>query len=267
MLARARPGVPESVFIRRWPRERRSHARLPGVTTATRLPGRRTLLRAVSRRDPAWDGLFIVAVRTTGIACRPVCPSRRARAEHLEFFATLEGARRAGYRPCLRCRPDRSDAAPAWWPDLLRLVDGTGTERTPTPRCAPPGSIAVQVRRHFRRVHHTTFHAWIRARRLAEAQRRLRKGDRLDSVIIESAWDSHSGFRDAFTRVVGAPPGQARRGEAVTVTTWNSPLGPMVLGATDAGAVLVEFGDMARLEKPGAGPAALVRRPDRFRPP
>ncbi len=219
------------------------------MTTATPLPGRRTLLRAVSRRDPAWDGLFIVAVRTTGVACRPVCPSRRARTEHLEFFPTLDAARRAGYRPCLRCRPDRSDDMPSWWPALLRLVDSAGTARISDAMLRTAGINPVQVRRHFRRVHHTTFHAWIRARRLADAQRRLRKGERLDTVIIDSAWDSHSGFRDAFTRVVGAPPGQARHGEAITVTTWNSPLGPMVLGATDAGAVLVEFGDMTRLEK------------------
>ncbi len=221
------------------------------MSIATRLPSRRTLLGAVARRDPAWDGLFIVAVRTTGVACRPVCPSRRAREEHLEFFPTLDAARHAGYRPCRRCRPDQARSVPGWWPTLVRLVDSAGAERIPDAALRREGLNPVQVRRHFRRTQHTTFHAWIRARRLAEAQRRLRKGDRLDTVIVDSAWESHSGFRDAFSRVVGAPPGQARSGEPVTVNHWHSPLGPMILGATDAGAVLLEFGDMSRLEKQG----------------
>ena len=61
----------------------------------TELPPRRTLLRAVASRDISWDGLFIVAVSTTGIACRPTCPSRPAKPEHLEFFSNLAEATEA----------------------------------------------------------------------------------------------------------------------------------------------------------------------------
>ena len=76
------------------------------------LPARRTMMRAVATRDPAWDGLFIVAVRTTGIACRPVCPSRPALPQNREFFATLADAEAAGYRPCRRCHPGRPAPPP-----------------------------------------------------------------------------------------------------------------------------------------------------------
>jgi AraC family transcriptional regulator, regulatory protein of adaptative response / methylated-DNA-[protein]-cysteine methyltransferase len=61
---------------------------------------------AFMRRDRSWDGRVIGAVKTTGIYCKPSCPARRPKREHVEFFTTGEEARAAGYRPCLRCKPD-----------------------------------------------------------------------------------------------------------------------------------------------------------------
>lgn len=217
------------------------------MQTATQLPSRRTLLGAVARRDAAWDGLFIVAVRTTGIACRPTCPSRHARPENLEFFATLDAARRAGFRDCLRCKPEQAPADPEWWDRLVRLVDDAGSRRVSDRTIAASGFDPVRVRRHCRREFGMTFHEWVRARRLGAAQHRLRKGDPLDRVIIDSAWQSHSGFRDAFSRLVGAPPGRARGGEPVIAATCTTPLGTMVAAAVDEGVLLLEFGDIARL--------------------
>lgn len=219
------------------------------MPSVNRLPSRRTLLGAVSRRDVAWDGLFIVAVRTTGIACRPTCPSRPARPENLEFYPTLDAARAAGFRPCLRCKPDRQAAEPEWWSQLVALVDGAGSARLSDNELAAQGFDPVRVRRYCRREFGMTFHAWVRARRLAAAQHRLRGGAPLDRVIIDSAWESHSGFREAFSRLVGAPPGRARGGEPVIAATWNSPLGTMVAAAVEEGVVLLEFGDIARLER------------------
>jgi len=219
------------------------------MQTVNRLPSRRTLLGAVSRRDADWDGLFIVAVRTTGIACRPTCPSRPARPENLEFFPTLDLARAAGFRPCLRCKPDQQAAEPEWWARLVTLADSVGTARLSDSALVEQQFDPVRVRRHCRRAYGMTFHAWVRARRLAAAQHRLRDGAPLDRVIIDSAWESHSGFRDAFSRLVGAPPGRARGGEPVIAATWNGPLGTMVAAAVEEGVVLLEFGDIARLEQ------------------
>src|ERR687892_763649 len=61
---------------------------------------------AFERRDRSWDGRLVGAVKTTGIYCKPSCPARRPKREHVEFFAAAEEARAAGYRACLRCRPD-----------------------------------------------------------------------------------------------------------------------------------------------------------------
>ena len=69
---------------------------------------------AMNRRDPSFDGLFFVAVKTTGIYCRPVCTARMPRRENVGFHPSAASAERAGYRPCLRCRPETAPFCPAW---------------------------------------------------------------------------------------------------------------------------------------------------------
>lgn len=222
------------------------------MLTTDSLPSRRTLLRAVAERDPTWDGLFVFAVRTTGIACRPSCPARPARPEHVEFFASLAAAGQAGFRPCRRCRPDRLTDEPGWWRDAVELADRQSSGRINDDDLARAGIDPVRLRRYARRQHGMTFHAWLRSRRIAGAQRRLRDGEPLDRVIIDSGWDSHSGFRDAFARVAGRTPGRHREAEPIAVQTWDSPLGPLVMAAIDAGACLLEFGDQARVARQAA---------------
>src|SRR6476646_10285916 len=78
-----------------------------GVTNVTRLDPA-TAWAAFMRRDRAWDGRVIGAVKTTGIYCKPSCPAKRPKREHVEFFATGAEARAAGYRSCLRCKPDEA---------------------------------------------------------------------------------------------------------------------------------------------------------------
>ena len=69
---------------------------------------------AFQRRDPTWDGVVFVAVRTTGVYCRPVCRARTPHARNVRFYGSAASAERAGYRPCLRCRPEAAPFCPAW---------------------------------------------------------------------------------------------------------------------------------------------------------
>src|SRR5688572_17792482 len=85
--------------------------------------------RAYARRDPGYHGLFVYAVRTTGIFCRPMCPARRPAAANVEFFSEPEAALAAGYRPCKRCRPLDDDASPAWATRLLTELAGDPAKR------------------------------------------------------------------------------------------------------------------------------------------
>src|SRR5438477_1045626 len=73
-----------------------------------------TCYRAAQSRDPRFDGRFFTAVKTTGIYCRPICPARTPRRANVRFFACAAAAEEAGFRPCLRCRPDSAPGSPAW---------------------------------------------------------------------------------------------------------------------------------------------------------
>lgn len=89
-----------------------------------------TCNRARVSRDRAFDGLFFSGVRSTRIYCRPVCPVRPARSENVTFYPTAASAERAGFRPCLRCRPETASGSPAWAGTAttvargMRMIDG-----------------------------------------------------------------------------------------------------------------------------------------------
>src|SRR5579862_9749626 len=88
------------------------------------------LNRARVSRDPRFDGKFYIAVTSTGVYCRPICPSRYAKRANVRFFGSPAAAEAAGFRPCLRCRPEAAPGTPAWMGTsavvrrALRLIDG-----------------------------------------------------------------------------------------------------------------------------------------------
>lgn len=206
---------------------------------------------AFVRRDPACDGLFLVAVRTTKIFCRPTCPARRPRRENVTFHA----APPAGHRPCKRCRP-LEEGPPAWMRELMAapgpLSDDDLVARGLEPRT---------VRRHFLRAFGVTFHAWQRARRVGDALDALASGEDLTRAGLDAGYESLSGFRDAFARVVGDAPGRARGAGAMRVDLLTSPLGPIVAAAVDEGVCLVEFALPARLKRQAERLARRLGRP------
>ena len=117
-----------------------------------------------------------------------------------------------------------------------------------------------------------TFHAYCRGRRLTGALRQLRAGDALDDVALGTGWDSHSGFRDAFAKTFGTAPGAIRSGsrrpsglptagDAVITAAIDTPLGPMIAGATDEGLCLLEFADRRMLEAQLKRLQGLLKRP------
>jgi AraC family transcriptional regulator of adaptative response/methylated-DNA-[protein]-cysteine methyltransferase len=209
--------------------------------------------RAVRERDASYDGVFFTAVRTTGIFCRPSCPSRRALPRNVEYFATAAAAQAAGYRPCKRCRPlDVEGRPPDWVRRLLAAV-----ERSPDARLTDTDLRALAIdparaRRYFRKHYGKTFQAFCREWRMGEALQQIRNGVDLDDVVLGHGYESHSGFREAFARTFGKPPGRSRNAQCV-VTSWvESPLGPLVVGAAPEGICLLEFADERRLEMQAA---------------
>jgi AraC family transcriptional regulator of adaptative response/methylated-DNA-[protein]-cysteine methyltransferase len=175
------------------------------------LPPKAEMERAYLERDASYDGVFFVAVRTTVIFCRPTCPARKPLPKNVEYFATPEAAQAAGYRACKRCHPLDLEDRPEWAVELLAEIGRDPAVRITDAGLKARGIDPATVRRHFLRRHGMTFQAFTRARRLAAALRRIQEGAALDTVVFESGYDSHSGFRDAFTRTFGETPGKYRK--------------------------------------------------------
>lgn len=223
---------------------------------AERLPENDLLLppldemeRAFAAKDASYDGVFFVAVRTTGIFCRPSCPSRPNR-ENVEFFTSAKECLGAGYRPCKRCHPlEAGGAPPAWAAALMARVDAAPDTRLSAADLLACGVTPERARRWFQENFGMTFTAWCRGRRLAGAFAQLRGGASLDDATFDAGFESHSGFRDAFARAFGQAPGRARDGaDCVRVALLESPLGPLLAGASDDGVCLLEFADRRMLE-------------------
>jgi len=211
-------------------------------------PGQQEMERAWRRRDPSFDGIFFCAVKTTGIVCRPSCPSRPG-LRNVEFFHGLGPAIAAGYRPCKRCRPELVNGQPPEWikPVFLRMEAD--------PRAAVSGKelqamnlTPERVRRWFKNHFGLTFAAWCRGHRLSRAFHSIRNGEPLDDVILGHGYESHSGFRNAFQRTFGQPPGKSRQGTCLRVAMLDTELGPVIAAASEASLCLLEFADRRGLE-------------------
>jgi AraC family transcriptional regulator of adaptative response/methylated-DNA-[protein]-cysteine methyltransferase len=214
------------------------------------LPSTATMYRAISRRDAAYEGVFITAVKTTGIFCRPTCKAKKPKPENVEFFASVSEALHGGYRPCRLCRPmDSNKPVPPLVERLRRAA-----EAAPDGRVTDKDLVAMDIepstaRRQFKRYHGMTFHAYQRARRMGLALRDVKLGKSVIDVQLARGYDSPSGFRDAFVRVFGQAPRGAKQENCLFAQRIETPLGTMLALADDAGLRLLEFVDRRGLER------------------
>jgi AraC family transcriptional regulator of adaptative response/methylated-DNA-[protein]-cysteine methyltransferase len=201
------------------------------------------MYEALCGRDPSFDGLFLVCVRTTRVFCRPTCPARKPLRANVEFVATAEEAQRAGYQPCRRCQPlELPESHPAWARDLLSRVSAS-EERLTDRGLQALGVSPTRVRSYFRRRYGLTFQAFQRSRRMGEALQRLNNGQDSLGAGLDSGYESSSGFRDAFVAAFGCPPGRAKRVKCLVAGEIATPLRPMLAVASERGVCLLEFLD------------------------
>lgn len=225
------------------------------------LPAADEMYRALCERDDAYEGVFVAAIRTTGIFCRPTCSARKPLKENTEYFADPGDALIAGYRPCKRCRPiEVQGTPPDWLRPLLEAVEEDPAKRWKDRDLRAMQIDPARVRRWFQVNHGMTFHGYQRARRLGLALGRIRHGDDLTGAAYEHGYESVSGFREAFGNMFGATPGKSRHAQTVSLMRLLTPLGPMVAGAVDEGICLLEFADRRMLEAQFACVKKLFRR-------
>lgn len=199
---------------------------------------------AFERRDRAEDGRFVGAVRTTGIYCKPSCPARRPRRENVEFFRDGRAARLAGYRPCLRCRPDETGRDREAVAKAARLI-----EQAEAPvRLAELASAVGYAPHHFQRlfVRETGVSpaAYARAVRARRAERSLGKEEKVTDAIYDAGYSAPSRFYEDSGERLGMTPSAWRDGgcgETIRYVVADSPLGPLLVAATAKGICRLSF--------------------------
>jgi AraC family transcriptional regulator of adaptative response/methylated-DNA-[protein]-cysteine methyltransferase len=175
--------------------------------------------RARLARDPAFDGVFFTGVRTTRVYCRPVCPVRPAQSKNVQFFATAAAAERAGFRPCLRCRPETAPGSPAWSGTAttvargMRLIQGRFLDEASVVDLADRLGIGPRhlLRLFLRHVGATP--SEIAATQRVQAAKRLidQTAMPLSEIAFAAGFRSIRRFNDAFRATYRRPPSSFRQ--------------------------------------------------------
>jgi AraC family transcriptional regulator of adaptative response/methylated-DNA-[protein]-cysteine methyltransferase len=205
-----------------------------------------TAWAAFMRRDRSWDGQVIGAVSTTGIYCKPSCPAKRPKREHVHFFSTAEEARAAGYRACLRCKPDEVGRDREAVAQAVKLIESAEE----APNLAELAEAVGYAPHHFQRIFKRDLGVspaeYTRALRNKRAQTALKANGRVTDAIYDAGYSGPSGFYSDAKERLGMTPSAWRdggRGETIRWTTFDSPLGQMLIAATSKGICRLTFSD------------------------
>jgi AraC family transcriptional regulator, regulatory protein of adaptative response / methylated-DNA-[protein]-cysteine methyltransferase len=204
---------------------------------------------AVEKRDRSLDGSFVFGVSSTGVFCRPSCPARRPRRENVRFFDNATAAERAGYRACLRCRPKAVDGNPqsALVRAACRYIEQHIEDRLTL------ADLAKQFRRspfHLQRMFKAVLgispKAYVDACRLRQVKQNLQAGHDVTTSLYAAGYGSSSRLYERTATQLGMTPEKYRRGAVAAVVRYTiapSPLGRMLIAATDKGICAIQFAD------------------------
>ncbi|WP_245500991.1 bifunctional DNA-binding transcriptional regulator/O6-methylguanine-DNA methyltransferase Ada [Lichenibacterium minor] len=208
---------------------------------------------AVSARDASADGAFVYSVRTTGVFCRPSCPSRAAKRGNVAFHADAAAARAAGFRPCLRCRPDdeaQAERRAALVLSACRAIDATSDAADDAPDLGALARDAGLSRFHFHRLFKAelgvTPKAYAAARRAARTAEALAGAGTVTEAIYEGGFGSSGRFYAAAPARLGMAPSARRRGgggETLRFAVGQCSLGAVLVAATAKGVAAITLGD------------------------
>ncbi|MBP2002292.1 AraC family transcriptional regulator of adaptative response/methylated-DNA-[protein]-cysteine methyltransferase [Paenibacillus shirakamiensis] len=206
--------------------------------------------QALVEKRSDYEGVFYVGVTSTGVFCRPTCPARKPKYTNCEFYETAQQALLASFRPCQRCRPL---SHPNQVSDIVRLLV-EAVEQNPEKRWKGQDFRALSIdestaRRQFKKRFGMTFVEYARARRMGLALKSIRTGEKMINTQLASGYESSSGFRDAFSRIMGAPPTRLDDTRILKAAWLDTQLGPMVAIADESELYLLEFVDRRGLER------------------
>jgi len=208
----------------------------------------------VLHRDPSADKQFLYGVATTGIYCRPSCPSRRPKRGNVSFFSSAEAAERAGFRACQRCSPNREPASRDKAIDRAReyidrhIHDLSDERITLEVLGEQSGMSPYHLQRKFKAQLGLTPAQYIRARKRERLKGELKRGETVSRATFGAGYGSSSGVYGGADANLGMTPATYRRGGAgahIDYVIATTSLGTLLVGATDRGVCAVTLGDDA----------------------
>lgn len=206
--------------------------------------------QALLDKKTEYEGIFFVGVKTTGVFCRPTCPARKPKLENCEFFETAQQALLASFRPCKRCRPlSHPNHVSKLIQKLVEAVEENPEKRWKDKDFEDLAVDASTARRQFKKRFGMTFVEYARARRMGLAMKQIREGEAVIEAQLSTGYESSSGFRDAFSRIMGAAPTKLGSSNILKAAWLDTPLGPMLAIADEAALYLLEFVDRRGLER------------------
>lgn len=257
------------------------------VPKAVQIDARRW--QAVVGRDRTLDGTFVFGVSSTGVFCRPSCPAKRPRRENVSFFDHALQAEQAGYRACLRCRPQAVDGNPqsALVRSICRYIEQHLEGQLTLSLLAKEFRRSpFHLQRTFKSVLGVSPKAYMDACRLRQVKQNLQAGHSVTTALYAAGYGSSSRLYERTATQLGMTPEKYRRGAVAAVVRYTvfrytivghpvvrhpivrhpgSPLGHMLIAATDKGICAIQFGDSEQQLQQGLMrefPFAVRRRDD-----
>lgn len=206
--------------------------------------------QAITDRNRHADGQFVYAVRSTGVYCRPTCPSRRPLQANVAFFESGDQARASGFRACRRCEPDGTTADAAAVDRVRRLLDEAEAPQNLAALGRAVGYSPTHLQKLFKRLVGVSPHQYAASVRASRLRADLRAGLPVADAGYAAGYGSSRGVYQGAQQAMGMPPGVYRRGGAgqtIRYASFTTPVGPALLAATERGLCALRFGDQPAL--------------------
>ena len=200
-------------------------------------------LTAVKERNANFDGKFYYGVMTTGVYCKPSCPSRPALPENMRFFETIEQAQKAGLRACKKCKPGQGDRLL----EIASFIENRADQKITLDDLAKISNLSPHhIQRKFKAAYGVSPKQYQNGLRLKNFKAALKDGDDISGAIYEAGFGSTSRIYEQIDGRIGMTPAAYRaggKGEEISYAIRQCALGLIIMAATDRGVCLVHFGD------------------------
>lgn len=207
------------------------------------------MYKACCEKNTDFEGVFWMAVKTTGIFCRPTCTARKPKPENVEFFHNTKGAVLKGYRPCKVCKPlENPNETPEYIQKILEELRENPSLKFKDVDLVQKEIEPATMRRWFQKNHGMTFQAFQRMFRLNTAFKKIQQGENVIETAYESGFESLSGFSESFKNIFGVSPKNSITQKIIDLKRIETPIGTMYAAATNDGICMLEFTDRKMLE-------------------